>query len=286
MGWEPWTHRRRRLAGLLTGGKVPLFGSRYDLPYCGRITPFPSDYVTPDWTPYALPLRPLFSETFVDVGANIGQTLLFVKDSDANWDYIGFEPNPISFVVLQQMAKANSMHDYHLIPAGLSDQAGLLAMESNFETDPAATVISGFRAPGRMKLRSHVAVARGDEALAAIGCKKVGIIKIDVEGGELEVLRGLQDCLRTSRPLVVCEVLALHDGNSVGDFRVHRQRAVEKILLDQNFSIFRIEPPKTVRLVSEVPDDGLRHMLDYFFTPNERRDDFEAALTSSGFLVI
>jgi FkbM family methyltransferase len=268
-------------------GRIPLFGGRYDLPYCGRTTPFPSDYFLPVWAPYVLtPLRPLFPGTFVDVGSNIGQTLLLIKDSDPNWDYIGFEPNPNSFLISQQIAKVNAIQRCQLVPVGLSDQAGVLEMESNFDTDPASSVVSGFRARGRMKLRSHIAVLRGDEALASIPCDRVGIVKIDVEGGELEVLRGLRGCLEASRPLVVCEVLALHDDKSVGNFRVHRQRAIERILLEQKFSIFRIEPPRTARFVPEVPDDGNRDLTDYLFVPDERKSEFAAALTSEGFLVI
>ena len=32
--------------------------------------------------------------TFVDVGVNLGQTLLAVKSIGEDWDYLGFEPNP------------------------------------------------------------------------------------------------------------------------------------------------------------------------------------------------
>lgn len=120
MGWEVWTHRRRRLAGMLARARIPLFGGRHDLPYCGHLTPFPSDYVVPDWAPFVLPsLRPVFEGRFVDVGVNIGQTMLLVKNADAAWEYVGFEPNPISFVVAQQVVRANGLHDYRLVPAGL-----------------------------------------------------------------------------------------------------------------------------------------------------------------------
>lgn len=111
MGWETWTHRRRRVAELFTKSRVPLCGGRYELPYCGRgITPFPSDYVLSPWAPFTVqPVRSLFPGSFVDVGSNIGQTMLFIKDCDANWDYIGFEPNPNCFVVAKQIAEANAL---------------------------------------------------------------------------------------------------------------------------------------------------------------------------------
>jgi len=265
---------------------VPLFDGRYELPYCGRISPYPSDYVLSPWAPFMLPpIRALFPGSFVDVGSNIGQTLLFVKHCDPDWDYIGFEPNPISFVVSRQIVDANGLRACCLVPAGLSDRSGLLEMESNFFTDPSASVVSGFRAAGWMKQRSYVAVMQGDEALDQIHCNKVGILKIDVEGGELEVLRGLRGRLESSRPLITCEVLALHHQKSVGEFRVHRQRQLEQILLEHRFAILRIEPPKTVHLVPEVPDDRRTDWVDYFFVPNERLPELTTTLRSQGFIV-
>lgn len=285
MGWEVWTHRRRRVAGLITHSRVPLFDRRYELPYLGRISPFPSDYVLVPWAPFMIePIRAIFPGSFVDVGSNVGQTMLFIKHCDPDWDYVGFEPNPVSFVVSNQLAEANGLKSYCLVPAGLSDHAGLLQMESNFATDPAATVINGFRAPDRMKLRSRVTVVHGDDALAQVGCDRVGILKIDVEGGELEVVRGLRGHLASSRPLIICEVLNLHDGNSVGDFRVHRQRELERILREHRFTIYRIEPPGTVRAIPEVPADR-SELVDFFFVPDERQSSFASTLASQGFVV-
>ncbi|HRH86069.1 MAG TPA: FkbM family methyltransferase [Rubrivivax sp.] len=258
---------------------MPLFDGRYELPYCGRLSPFPSDYVLSPWAPFTQPsIRSIFPGSFVDVGSNIGQTMLFIKHCDPDWNYIGFEPNPNCFVVSRQIVEANQLQACVLVPAGLSDRSGLLQLESNFATDPAASLISGFRFEARMKLRSHVTVVRGDEALDQIGCDKVGFLKIDVEGGELEVLRGLRRRLESCRPLIICEVLALHDGNSVGDFRVHRQRELEAILRDHRFSILRIESPTLLRRIAAVPDDGRRELVDYFFVPDERLEGLASAL--------
>lgn len=80
MGWETRTHRRRRIAGCSTADRVPLFGGRYKLTYCGLSTPFPSDIVVSSWAPYVLnSVRRLFPGSFMDVGSNVGQTMLQIK---------------------------------------------------------------------------------------------------------------------------------------------------------------------------------------------------------------
>ena len=38
---------------------------------------------------------PIENKKFIDVGVNIGQTLLKLKSVSSEIDYIGFEPNPI-----------------------------------------------------------------------------------------------------------------------------------------------------------------------------------------------
>lgn len=287
MGWETWVHRRRRIAELFVGDRVPLFHGRFKLPYCGRDTPFPSDYVFPLWRPFVFtPVRDLFPGSFVDVGANIGQTLLIVKEFDPNWDYVGFEPNTTCFFVSEQLAKANGFQGYRLIPTGLSDETKLVELHMNFSIDPSATVIPGFRGEGWMRSRRFVAVMNGDQALAAIGCENIGVIKIDVEGGELEVLRGVQGCLSKSRPLVVCEVLQFHDKKAVGDFRVKRARELESLLNEHRYLIFRLQEPRTVKLVTEIPDDGRGDWVDYLFVPNERRSEFIDSMKASDFSVI
>lgn len=283
MGWETWTHRRRRTAGLLTRGRVPYFDGRYVLPYCGRITPFPSDYVMLGWVPYVLtPLRTTFPGVFVDAGMNIGQTMMLVRGSGWEAEYVGFEPNPVSFLIARQIALINGLQRCHLIPAGLLDRQDVVVMESNFDTDPATSVIKGFRPPERMKERNYAVVVRGDDALESIGCGRVGVVKIDVEGAELEVLRGLQRCLTQWRPLVVCEVLGLRDGNAVGDFRLHRQRDLEQVLRDHGYLICRAEPPRTFRFLAEVSED--RSGSDYFFVPKERARELVFALEANGFV--
>src|SRR5882724_8814387 len=44
---------------------------------------------------------------FVDVGVNIGQTLIKVKSIDRNIDYLGFEPNPVCVFYAENLIGIN-----------------------------------------------------------------------------------------------------------------------------------------------------------------------------------
>jgi len=64
----------------------------------------------------------------------------------------------------------------------------------------------------------------------------VSLIKVDVEGGELGVLRGARRILEGSRPLVICEVnpefLARY-GHHVGD--------LDRFMRERGYGIYRYQ---------------------------------------------
>jgi FkbM family methyltransferase len=57
--------------------------------------------------------------TFVDVGMNLGQTLLAAKAIDPARHYIGFEPNPHCFAYCEQLTQLNQLPNVSLVPIGL-----------------------------------------------------------------------------------------------------------------------------------------------------------------------
>jgi hypothetical protein len=66
----------------------------------------------------------------------------------------------------------------------------------------------------------------------------LGIIKIDVEGAELEVIKALYKKIQTDRPIIIIEVLsAFSDQNTVS---VERQKAIVNMIEDLNYILFRI----------------------------------------------
>jgi hypothetical protein len=78
----------------------------------------------------------------------------------------------------------------------------------NDDVDESASFdATGFRATMSATRKVLVPVLRGDVAVAQLRLDKIAVLKIDVEGAELEVLRGLPDTLRLWKPPVMFEVL-------------------------------------------------------------------------------
>ena len=105
------------------------------------------------------------------------------------------------------------------------------------------------------------------------------IMKIDVEGGENEVLKGSLKLLMQKRPLILCEVLNAHRESEIA-LNNHRKLELEQILNDMRYKIYRIELSaqdreefRGLRRITSFQRNLLwsqsPHQCDYIFIPRE-----------------
>ena len=170
----------------------------------------------------------------LNVGANVGYYSLLAAAHPNVTRVVSFEPNPMVIPVLKYNVAANpsSASKTTIVEMAAGDTDGTVAFHRNFaqhnfglgslhaQTDDAMTV--------------DVPLVRLDHYLASIGVTKVDLAKIDVEGGELTVLRGL---LGYSRPRLVIEIhphLLPAFGSTVSD--------VLEALAQANYRVLRLAP--------------------------------------------
>jgi FkbM family methyltransferase len=146
---------------------------------------------------------------FIDVGVNVGQTLCKLLATGERRRYIGFEPQIACCFYVDQFIRHNGIADAHVIPVALGVEPGVLELfADNDDVDESASFdASGFRATMSATRKVLVPVLRGDTAIVQLRLDKIAVLKIDVEGAELDVLRGLPDTLRLWQPPVMFEVL-------------------------------------------------------------------------------
>jgi FkbM family methyltransferase len=212
---------------------------------------------------------------FVDVGVNVGHTLIKVKAIDPDREYLGFEPNPHCLRYTQQLITVNQFSRCTVVPIGISNRTGVMKLLLNPDADPSATLVEGFREPERYARAMPVPVFVGDDVLDGLGVTNVAVVKIDVEGGELDVIQGLERTLRRTSPFLFCEVLPVFDEHSdMGRFRLRRQTILRDLLHDLGYLIFRIYVDDTVE---ELNDFGLHADMtrsNYVFVPRAEVNAF------------
>jgi FkbM family methyltransferase len=207
---------------------------------------------------------------FIDVGVNIGQTLLKVKTINASNDYIGFEPNPTCCFYVNDLIKFNELKNCKLIPVGLSDKAAVVKLFKKSATDAAASLIEGFREQAFYSSEDYVPVFEGDYLLSLLNLEAISIIKIDVEGGEVEVIRGLRSSISKYQPYILCEILPVRDiGTELGSFRKERQDALEKILREENYKIYRILHNGEIIPLEQFEIHSDLSLCEYMFVPQK-----------------
>ncbi len=212
---------------------------------------------------------------FLDIGANIGQTLMKLR-SISSIPYIGFEPNPESVVYLERLIKVNKLNDCTVCPVGLSNRSGLITLYSSFEGSPYSTVVKGFNTHHNLNKTRVVSVFRGDDIIPDIfPVEEIAIVKIDVEGAELEVIEGMQRLFKDYRPYVIVEIIPV--GNLDAQDAESRLARIDRLLAlikTSNYSIFSVnnaensyEPITQIRI-------GKGQTENYLLIPTERENDF------------
>lgn len=146
-------------------------------------------------------IRSLFPKNdgvFVDIGANVGNHSLFVSLFLNPAKVVPFEPNPLAYRLLLANVAFNdlaSVFDLSNIGYGLSDVSeGGYAMREQSKNLGAARMMPG---------EGIIEVVVGDDVLANV---EPDLIKIDVEGMEINVLNGLRKTVARSGPVLMVEV--------------------------------------------------------------------------------
>jgi FkbM family methyltransferase len=137
-------------------------------------------------------------DTCIDIGANIGNHSLFF--STYYRKVLAFEPNPKTFKLLAlNSSLAKNIHPHEV---GLSSEERLASISfPRFNFGAASIASTGH---GEMDTDSFNVQLRTLDSID-LGSERVNLIKIDVEGHELQVLQGSQETIRKHKPVIVFE---------------------------------------------------------------------------------
>ncbi len=205
---------------------------------------------------------------FLDVGVNLGQTIVKLEALDPEIAYIGFEPNPVCYNYSRRLLQANQLTNKMIYPVGLSDKTEVVRLFGNNEIASGASIIADFRTGEEFhKVVQIVPVMKGDEVLEPTTHKAIGLIKVDVEGAELEVLKGLQLVLTLSKPNIVVEILPVYTlTNENGINRKRRQDELLAYLKTLGYTLYLInESNATLLELEDIEVHGDMGRTNYLF---------------------
>lgn len=131
------------------------------------------------------------SDVFIDVGANIGFYCCLAKK--ANNHVIAFEPDAKNLNLLYKNLEINNWNDTEIYPLGLAETPGVAKL---YGFGTGASLIPNWAGVPK-SLYKNIALSTLDIILSDRFVGKKTVIKIDVEGFELSVLKGAMTTLAT-----------------------------------------------------------------------------------------
>jgi len=197
---------------------------------------------------------------FLDVGANIGQTMLKVLAFDKTREYVGFEPQLSCCSLIQSFIEENNLKDHTILPLGLWNCSQLIRLHLRGGAyDSTASMIQNFRPDSFYTSHRYICVRKGDDLIAELGLPSISAIKIDVEGAELEVIEGLIGTIREQMPGIIFEVLNHYlvitsenlDPQMIR-FRESRIEKMERLLTQEGYDIYNLLPGNVLKRVRKI----------------------------------
>jgi FkbM family methyltransferase len=232
----------------------------------------------------------------IDVGVNTGQTLFKVLSIDKDRSYFGFEPLTMAASSVEGFLIDNKIRNCCILPIALSDKNGSIPINIRGEgiysmASTVSSIVDGFRPKSFYDYVKYIYAARGDEVVDSLGITSIAFIKIDVEGAELEVLKGLQATIPKFRPYILFEVLHHYlvvteeklDEETI-NFRESRIKELEEIIRSNSFNIYQINGAQEIIKIDKIKPKMVNDLAstDFIAVPEENEKDFCEQLEIGG----
>jgi FkbM family methyltransferase len=193
---------------------------------------------------HAFRVLPSAGKLFLDIGANDGVSARSFRLFDKTTPILSIEPNPCHERALKRTQAAIDRFDYRLIAAG--SRRGELVLHTPVFRGIALTAYAAMdRGEAERRLRKDMPSSANrlrfvETTVPVVPMDDLALtpdfVKIDVEGFEIEVLRGMLATIERCRPVFMIE---FHPGNTAGIVDVLRPFGYGPYLFDRHAGAFR-----------------------------------------------
>ena len=154
-------------------------------------------------------------DTVFDIGANVGLfSVVLGRAVCAGGRVISAEPVPINALRAKENYELNHLFNVQLVNAAIGSAEGTIRLNlANDLAYPSVVKVAESRGSGES---IEVPLRTLDSLWFEIGAPEVRFVKVDVEGAELDVLRGAVEMLSRTKPVFLLEA---NSPNALGDLK-------------------------------------------------------------------
>jgi FkbM family methyltransferase len=225
-------------------------------------------------------LRGMKFDQCLDVGAHVGTYSVLLSRNCTR--VYAFEPAPHTFEILASLNIKNVIA-YNLALGGENGEVEISLPVVRGEVDHALATLRPLAAREYERVEKHkIKVAKFDDLESKIDFKRIDFVKIDVEGFESEVMRGMSRFFEFSRPDFLIEIEQRHNPKYLDVFHYMQRLQYESfITLDgrtlQSFDATELPKVQTTeRLTKDEarkfrPGEQKNYINNiFFFQPNRK----------------
>jgi FkbM family methyltransferase len=200
----------------------------------------------------------------IDAGAHIGiHTLTLSKAAGSKGSVYAFEPQMKLFTELVMNLRKNCCNNVIAYRAALGDRQDTIQMQNCLAQNEGATGIG----------------TGGDYApmitIDELGLSDLSLLKIDVKYFENQVLQGAFKTIEKSRPVILIEILNLHETDS-SDRTDKRVLETLTLLQKMNYVLMNIKKEDYIALpVEKAEECSLPTISARFLTSHARKEELE-----------
>lgn len=169
----------------------------------------------------------------IDIGANVGAITIPLANYYSNIIFYCFEPHPFIFRKLNKNIQINKLKNVVPIQSAISDKEG----EINFfaQIDDSNMGLSSMFELKNLTQKVVVKSITLDTFVANTHINKISLVKVDVQGAEIQVLKGMTKVIKELRPVVCFE----HEDNLYLDGSDEIKKWITNFMHENNYLMFQ-----------------------------------------------
>jgi len=174
---------------------------------------------------------------FVDVGAHLGYYTILASNKLTNGEVVSFEMDKTNYNILMKNIALNKCTNVEAHNSAVTNSVGISKYVTNVILTSAMSRLDKKVKYNKKKSKKVVKTITLNEFFKE-NYSKPDVIKIDVEGSEMDVLNGMDKILDRKKKLTM--FIEIHPGYLKNKFQSSSKEVIDK-LLEKGFNIFQIK---------------------------------------------